>query len=223
MRFCSLIFLAFSVTAASAHFPYIVPEGPAKARVVFSDNLKADEKVPADRLANLKLQAMTDGKADDLMMTLDKKANVYRLDVPGDGVRVVAGTLNYGVLQRGDAKPFLMKYHPKAVFGTWASGGAAAGKIVPMEISPEKDEGKIRFVVTFNGQPLAKAEVSVLVPGEEKPKAVVTDAAGRTELFDKPGQYGVQAKHAEAASGDVDGKKYAEVRHYATLVVTVGK
>ncbi len=223
MRLCTLFLLAVSVSAAPAHFPYIVPEGPNKARVVFSDNLKADEKVPADRLANLNLQLLSDGKADDLALTLDKKANVYRIDVPGDGVRVVAGTLNYGVLQRGDAKPFLLKYHPKTVLGAWANGGASAGKAVPLEISPEKEEGKIRFVVTLNGLPLAKAEVSVIVPGEEKPKAVVTDDAGRTELFDKPGQYGVQAKHAEAASGDVDGKKYAEVRHYATLVVSVGK
>jgi len=219
----SLLVLAVAVPAASAHFPYIVPEGPNKARVVFSDTLKADDKVPVDRLANLKLRLVTGDKAEDAPKTLDKKANVYRVDVPGEAARVVAGTLDYGVLQRGDAKPFLLKYHPKAVFGAWDNTTAAAGKTVPLEVTPVADGGKVRFVVTLNGKPVAKAEVSVMVPGEEKPKAVVTDEAGATESFDKAGPYGVQAKHAEAAGGEVDGKKYAEVRHYATLVVTVGK
>lgn len=218
----SLLVFAVAVPAASAHFPYIVPEGPNKARVVFSDTLKADDKVPVDRLANLKLRMTANAKTDDLTITLDKKTNVYRVDVPGDGARVVAGTLDYGVLQRGDAKPFRLKYHPKAVFGAWADA-AAGGPVTPLEVTPVADGGKLRFVVKFNGKAVAKAEVSVMVPGEEKPKAVVTDAAGATEVFDKAGQYGVQAKHAEAAAGEVDGKKYAEVRHYATLVVTVGK
>ncbi|WP_020468230.1 DUF4198 domain-containing protein [Zavarzinella formosa] len=224
MRFCSLLVLAFSIPAASAHFAYVVPEGPNKGRVVFSDNLKADEKVTVERLANLKLQLVTDGKAEDIAMTLDKKANLYRIEVPGGNARVVAGSINYGVLQRGDAKPFLLKYYPKAIFGDWSNGaGVMAGKAVPLEISPVKDGAKIRFLVTHKGQPLAKAEVSVLIPGEEKAKTVATDETGHTEFFEKAGQYGAQTKHAEATVGEVDGKKYDEERLYATLVVTIGK
>lgn len=224
MRLLSLLVLALVIPAASGHFAFVVPEGPNKGRVVFSDTLKADEKVPVERLANLKLQIVTDGKAEDVVLTLDKKANLYRIEVPGEKARVVAGTISYGVVQRGDSKPFLLRYHPKAVFGEWANGaGVVAGKSVPLEILPVREGGKIRFLVTHKGMPLAKAEVSVLIPGEDKAKAVVTDETGHTEFFEKTGQYGVQTKHAEAASGEIDGKKYDEVRQYATLVVTLGK
>ena len=47
------------------------------------------------------------------------------------------------------------------------------------------------------------------------------NAKGATEV--SYGQYGIQAKHAEAVTGEIDGKKYDEARHYATLVVTLGK
>ena len=220
MRMLSLLFVGLSVSLASAHFAYIVPEGPNKGRVVFSDNLKADEKVPVERLANLKLRLIAEGKADDLAMTHDKKANLYRIEVPGEKTRVVIGTINYGVVQRGDAKPFLLQYYPKGIFGEWSNGASVvAGKTVPLEILPVREGDKIRFQVALKGQPLAKAEVSVLIPGEEKTKTVMTDETGHTEFFDKSGQYAIQTKHAEATVGEVDGKKYDETRHYATLVV----
>jgi hypothetical protein len=63
--------------------------------------------------------------------------------------------------------------------------------------------------------------VSVLAPGETKGKDVTTDDSGLTPEFDKPGTYGAQVRTVEAKAGDKDGKKYDEVRHYATLVVTV--
>lgn len=224
MRWLLPSLLMFSVSAASAHFTYIVPESATKGRIVFSDSLKADEKVPIDKVADLKLQVVQDGKASELTKTIDKKANVYRIDVPGEQTRVVVGTISYGVIQRGDAKPFLLKYHPKAVFGTWANGSSVnAGKAAPFEISPVQDGVKIRFLVLLEGKPVPKAEVSVLVPGDEKAKTITTDDTGHTEFFDKPGQYAVQTKQAQTTTGDVDGKKYDEVRHYATLVVTHGK
>lgn len=224
MRIASLLMLGLSISIASAHFAYIVPEGPNKGRIVFSDNLKADEKVPVERLANLKLQVVSQGKASDLSSTLDKKANVYRIEVPGETPRVVVGTISYGVLQRGDAKPFLLKYYPKTIFGSWSTTAeATAGNSVPFEITPIREENKLHFQVSLKGQPVAKAEVSVLIPGEEKAKTVTTDEKGLTEAFDKLGQYGIQSKNSEASSGEVDGKKYDEVRHYATLVVTLAK
>lgn len=224
MRILSLLAFGLTVSIASAHFAYIVPEGPNKGRVVFSDNLKADEKVPVDRLANLKLKLVADGKADDLTMTIDKKANVYRFEAPGEKTRVVVGTISYGVVQRGDAKPFLLKYYPKAIFGEWSNGaGVSVGNHAPLEVLPVKDGAKLKFQVTLKGQPVAKAEVAVLIPGDDKPKTVLTDETGQTESFEKTGQYAIQTKHSEATVGEVDGKKYEEIRHYATLVVGLGK
>jgi uncharacterized GH25 family protein len=207
---------------ASAHFPFLVPDGPAKGKAVFSDNLKPDPQVPVDRLANTKLVVIADGKATDLAWTLDKRANCYTFEVPGSGTRVVVGTTDYGVLQRGDSKPFLLRYYPKAVFGDLPAVDKA-GDRVPLELVPTVHAGKLRFQAVAGGKPLAKAEVTVLAPGEGKSKIVTTDDAGLTDAFDKPGQYGAQVRLMEEKAGEQGGKKYQEVRHYATLVVTFGK
>jgi hypothetical protein len=154
---------------------------------------------------------------------LDKAANCYTFDVPGSGSRVVVGTTDYGVLQRGDSKPFLLHYYPKAVFGDLpAPEQATAGDRVPLELVPVAAGGKLRFKVIAGGKPLAKADVIVLVPGESTSQTVATDDGGLTPEFDKAGAYGAQVRRVEAKAGDRDGKKYEEVRQYATLVVTLG-
>jgi hypothetical protein len=218
-------FILFALAApGSAHFPFLVPDGPNKGKAVFSDTLKPDSQVPVDRIANTKLSLLADGKATDLTWTLDKTANCYTFEAPGSGARVVLGTTDYGVLQRGDSKPFLLHYYPKAVFGDLpAPEKATAGDKVPLELVPVADGGKLRFKALTAGKPLAKAEVNVLVPGEAKSKIVATDEAGLTPPFDKPGQYGVHVRFTEEKTGEEGGKKYQEVRHYATLVVSFGK
>jgi uncharacterized GH25 family protein len=217
-----LVLALFATSAASAHFPFLVPDGPAKGKAVFSDTLKADKDVPVDRIAATKLVVLADGKAADLAWALDKAANCYTFDVPGSGSRVVVGTCEYGVLQRGDSKPFLLLYYPKAVFGDVPEPDrATVGDKVPLELVPVAAGGKLRFKALAGGKPLAKADVTVLVPGEMKTAIVATDDSGLTPEFDKPGAYGAQVRRVEAKAGDRDGKKYDEARQYATLVVTL--
>ena len=48
---------------ASAHFVFLVPDGPSKGKAVFSDGLKPDkEGVPVDKIANTKLWTVSAGK-----------------------------------------------------------------------------------------------------------------------------------------------------------------
>lgn len=223
-------FLAFAITlaaaaTASAHFPFLVPDGPDKGKAVFSDSLKPDSAgVPVDKIAGTKLAVIDNGKAAELSWTHDKAANCYTFAVPGSGSRIVVGTTDYGVLQRGDSKPFHLRYYAKAIFGDIpVEEKATAGALVPLELIPIVDSGKLRFKVVAGGKPMAKVEVTVLIPGEEKSKVVVTDDAGLTSTFDKSGAYGAYARMAEAKSGEQGGKKYEEVRNYATLVVRHGK
>jgi uncharacterized GH25 family protein len=211
-------------SGAFAHFPFLVPDGPAKGKAVFSDTLKPDKDVPVERITNTKLVVLADGKAADLAWTHDKAANCYTFEVPGTGSRVVVGSTEYGVYQRGDSKPFLLHYYPKAIFGDLpAEAQATAGDRVPLELVPVAAGGKLRFKAVAGGKPLAKTDVSVLIPGETKSKDVQTDDAGLTPEFDKPGTYGAYVRRAEPKAGEKDGKKYDEVRHYATLVVPFGK
>jgi uncharacterized GH25 family protein len=218
----ALVLVLVTASFASAHFPFLVPDGPSTGKAVFSDTLQPDKDVPVDRIARTKLVVLADGKATDLAWTLDKAANCYTFDVPGTGSRVVVGTCDYGVLQRGDSTPFLLLYYPKAIFGDLpAQERATAGDKVPLELVPVAAGGKVRFRALADGKPLAKADVTVLVPGEMKSTIVATADAGLTPEFDKPGAYGAQVRRVEAKAGDRDGKKYEEVRQYATLVVTL--
>jgi uncharacterized GH25 family protein len=223
-RVIAIAVLLAITTAAAAHFPFLVPDGPTKGKAVFSDTLKPDKDVPVERIANTKLVVLADGKATDLVWMHDKATNCFTFEVPGSGSRIVVGTTEYGIFQRGDSKPFLLHYYPKAIFGDLpAEKQATAGDRVPLELVPVVAGGKLRIKALAAGRPLAKADVSVLIPGETKSKDVQADETGLTPEFDKPGTYGAYVRRMEAKPGEKDGKKYDEVRHYATLVVSFGK
>ncbi len=224
-RLLALTTCLITSSVASAHFPFLVPDGPNKGRAVFSDSLKPDNAgVPVDKIAGAKIVVLEAGKATDLSWTLDKKANCYTFEAPGSGSRLVVGIIDYGVLQRGDSKPFRLQYYPKAVFGDIpAAEKATVGDRVPLELVPIIEGGKIRFKALAAGKAMAKAEVTVLIPGEEKAKVVTTDDTGLTPVFEKVGTYGAHTRRVKSNSGERDGKKYAEVRQYATLAVVFGK
>src|SRR5262245_41300318 len=176
---CRVLAIAAScifAASASAHFPFLVPDGPSKGKAVFSDTLKPDNLgVPVDKIAGAKLVVIDNGKATDLAWTHDKTANCYSFEVPGSGSRIVIGTVDYGVLQRGESRPFRLRYYPKAIFGEVLAGEkASVGDRVPLELVPVIDGGKLRFKALAGGKAIAKSEVTVLVPGEEKSKVVTT-------------------------------------------------
>ena len=77
-----------TTAVASAHFPFLVPDGPAKGKAVFSDNLKPDKDVPVDRIANTKLVVMYRRLVNEL--------NLYRR-----ATLAQAGSLPVSSRQRG--------------------------------------------------------------------------------------------------------------------------
>jgi len=210
----------FAAAVAQAHFPFIVPEGDGTAaKVVFSDNLDPDKDVNIEKLDGTKL-TLRDAAGKETPLTWKKGDACYVVSVPGSGARVVYGVTDYGVLQKGDAKPFRLVYYPKATVGGPAA--KAVGGNLKVEIVASGEAGKTRFQVLADGKPAAELEVTVMVPGAPK-KAVKTDKEGFTPAFAESGRYGVYARHTEAKAGEHAGKKYDEVRNYATLVCDVGK
>jgi hypothetical protein len=207
-----------AVAVAQAHFPFIVPEGDGgTARVIFSDDLTPDTKVDIEKLAGTKL-TLRDAGGKDTPLDWKKGDGCYVVTVPGSGPRVVFGVTEYGVLQKGDAKPFKLTYLPKAIVG--GAAAKAVGAPLKVEILVAGTPGKPQFQVTRDGKPAAEAEVTVLVPGGSK-KAVKTDQDGLTPAFEAGGRYGVFARVTEAKAGEHAGKKFDETRYYATLVVDV--
>lgn len=209
-----VVLLAMSV--AQGHFPFVVPDPQGQtAKLVFSDSLEPDSRVKMEKLAGTKLTLRVGGK--DVPLQWKKAESYFALDIPGTGDRVVYGETVYGVLQKGDAKPFKLVYYPKTILGNPLAPEAVIGEKQPLEIVPVGEPGKVRFRVLARGKPLAQAEVSVLLPDGNR-KAVTTDQDGLTPSFEVSGRVGVYARQTLSTPGEHAGLKYEEVRFYATLV-----
>lgn len=208
--------LAFAAVSADAHFVFVVPAKDAKSvRVVFSEDTEPDENVDIGKVAGLKLTGRFAGGKD---APVECKADKHSLtaELGRADPQCVYGTVTYGLMSRKDAKPTLLVYHPKAVFAGCDPKAAVVGETA-LEVVPATDAGKTRFRLLAQGKPVADAEGSVLLPDGKKEK-VTTDKDGYTPAFDQSGRYAVWLRHVEAKAGEHDGKKYEEVRHYATLV-----
>jgi uncharacterized GH25 family protein len=202
---------------AQAHFPFIVPEADGTAaKVVFSDTLAPDNQVMIEKLAATKM-FLRDSGGKDSPLEWKKGDGFYAVKLPGSGPRVAYGVTEYGVLQKGDAKPFRLVYFPKAILG---APGKPVGDPLKVEIVSEKSGAKVRFQVLQGGKPVAGTEVTVLVPDNEK-KTAKTDKEGYTPAYEPKGRYGVFARVTDATAGEFAGKKYEETRFYATLVMDV--
>lgn len=213
----TLAFLTASL--AHAHFPFIVPDG-ASAKVVFSDDLSPDPNVNIEKIAGTKL-TLRDAAGKETALEWKKDNGYYAVAAPGTGPRVIFGVTDYGVLQKGDSKPFKLVYYSKAVLGDASPREAAVGGALALEIVPVGAFGKVKFQVLAAGKPLSEIEVTLLPPAGAK-KEVKTDKDGFSPEFEAVGRYGVVAKRFDVKSGDFAGKKYDEIRNYATLVYDFG-
>lgn len=202
---------------AHAHFVFVVPQKDGKSvQIVFSDSLEPDENVAIEKIAGLKLLGRS---ADGKTTPIDCKKAAHSLTAEFGTIdpKCVMGSVDYGVIQKGDTKPYLLKYHPRAILPGCDQKLATVGETSPIEIIPIAGP-KLVFQVLALGKPLPDAEVTVMVPGDKSVK-VKTDSEGRTQAFEAIGRYGVWTKRTETKTGDVAGMKYDEIRHYATLVV----
>ncbi len=208
---------------AMAHFVFVVPEkGDAAAKVIMSEDLDVDKDVKATTVSGTKL-TLRDADGKDAEIALGKaQENFYELALTGSGQRIVYGTLPLGVRQRGDSKPYRFTYFPKTIIGDAFDPKATVGEKAPVELVPIGKPGAVKFKLLVDGKPSAKNDVTVILPGTEGAKKVVTDENGETPVFTETGRYGAWARTVVPQGGELDGKKYDEFRRYPTLVVDVG-
>jgi uncharacterized GH25 family protein len=212
--------LVGTLAAAQAHFVFVIPDGkdPSKVVIVLSDELAPDEGVSIDKVKGLVLTCRDAGGKD---VPVPHAAGKHELTatLPGSGPRVAFGSVNYGVMQKGEGKAYLLAYHPKAVIGAVAADKLVIGeKGLPVEIVPVAAGSEVRFQFLAAGKAKADSEVTVITPDGKSAK-VKTDATGHTPGFPATGRYGAWAKSVSPTPGEDGGKKYEEARHYATLVV----
>jgi uncharacterized GH25 family protein len=223
----ALCLLLTAAAPARAHFIWLVPESDkGAALMVFSDTLEPDANVPVKKIAHTKLFARGGVKGEALSVQVDEVKDAFRASVakPVEGPLMIAGVCEYGVVSKGKDEPYLLMYYPKTILWPsptkerpeWMFDGTDR---LPLEIVPVFGGKQRRAKVLWHGKPAADVEVVLSVPGAKEPVELKTDQEG---LFEAPepmaaGVYAGRARFVEAKGGELGGKKYKEVRHYATM------
>jgi hypothetical protein len=222
--FAVMIFMIGLTLAAQAHAPYIVAEGgdAAKAIVIFSDELKPDDRIKEatwKKMSGLKLVARN-AAGTETPVEWSQGEHCLKCAAPV-GTQVIYGRVEYGTFAKGENKPMFLVYYPKTILGAIpadAGNVATAG----LDVLPKVEAGKVRFQVLLNGKPTSGIKLSLILPEGAKDKAeATTDEQGLTQAFEAKGRYGVTARFSETKSGESAGVKYETVMHVATLVVDV--
>jgi len=211
------ILLALAASLAQAHFVFVLPDEEGKqARVILSEDLELDENVDPALVDGVKL-VTRDGAGAEGALTLARDGETRLVKLPAKTRGAIHGTLTHGVMKHGP-KPFLVVYHPKACLGYPFGSAARIGAEAPAELVPAGHPGAVRFQLLAQGEPVADAKVTVILPGGER-RVVVTDEKGRTPTFEAAGRYGAWARHILARPGEHAGEAYTEQRHYPTIVI----
>lgn len=214
--FRALLLLAVSAIA-HAHFVFVSADpGNASVRIMMSENLQPD--VDVNIIAGTKLTLRTPGSPDAPIAMVRADKAFFTAQTAGNGTRVIFGISDLGLMSRG--KPHILIYYPKTILGDPFAAQTQLGDAAPVEIIPQGKPGKVVLKLVAHGKPVADGEITlILTNGEEK--KLKTNAEGLTEVIPETGRLAAWARFWEAKPGERDGKKYEELRNYATLVADV--
>jgi hypothetical protein len=212
---------ALAGSPARAHFLFvrILPpaEGGRAAEVYFSELPEAGDPRFLPKIAPTRLWLQTlPGPFEPLKVHV--APDRLRAWLPYTGNVVVVGECRYGVLPRPGQTPFLLRHFPKAIAGNPDELNKALphGKL-PLEIVATIGADGLRLTALRDGKPVPKAEF-VTVDAELKNEKLTADSDGRaTWKPSAPGQYAVYTRSTSKEAGEVEGKKYEEIRDFATL------
>jgi hypothetical protein len=204
----------FAATTAAAQMVYIVPGADRQSfSVVFSETLEPDTRVDIAKLTGASYYPKVAKAQKALAMTAGKHSWLGKAP---QGTNVVLGQATYGLSGNAE-KPALLVYHPKAMFTKSVTETAPATHSV-LEITAEKVGHDTRFRLWYKGKPVANAK-GTLKPPRKDAIELKTDGTGFTSFYHFHGRCLVNMQFTEAASGQHDGADYAEVKHFATLVL----
>jgi hypothetical protein len=209
---------------AQAHFLFIriLPpaEGGRAAEVYFSELTEAGDPRFVNKIAGTELWLQkTPGRFDALK--IHKAADRLRAWLPESGSMVVVGRCDYGVLARPRQTPFLLRHFPKAQAGSPGELNKMKpyGKL-PLEMVAAVEGDGVRLTALKDGKPVPRAEF-VTIDANLANVKLTADEEGRA-LWKPPsaGVYAVYTRDTRKESGEFGGKKYEEIRDFATVAFT---
>jgi hypothetical protein len=213
------LLLAVANASAQAHFLFVricpPAEGGRVAEVYFSEYATAGDPRYIDKVADAQFWLQTT-PGEFRPLALRKLPDRLRAHVPVDGTLMVAGQLDYGVLNRPSGR-FLLRHYSKAVAGSPEQVNRLAPKKTPLEIVATFEQDHVLLTVLLDGKPLPATTVSTVdadLDGEE----LTTDEQGQATFQpDHSGVFCVYASHVNATSSEHQGRSYKEIREFATL------
>jgi Protein of unknown function (DUF3386) len=215
---------ALQASPAQGHFLFIriLPpaEGGRAAEVYFSELAEAGDPRFVNKIAKTELWLQqTPGRF--VTLKVHNAADRLRAWVPEEGAVVVVGRCVYGVLARPRQTPFLLRHFPKALAGPPAELNKmqAYGKL-PLEIVAAFEDDGVRLTALKDGKPVPKAQF-VTVDARLTNVQLTADEDGRA-IWRPPaaGVYSVYTRETRKESGEAGGKKYQEIRDFATVAFT---
>jgi uncharacterized GH25 family protein len=213
--------IAALAVPCEAHFLWVktvTVEGQPQALLLFGES-PADEAYHfPEKLAKAKLWSRaTDGKQTEVAIkVIDTEDRVGLIGPIGDDKAPVLQTSQ----QYGIYGTELLVYHAKHVRGTTPDEVNAAGtsKELQLEIVPHVKGDDVELKVLWDGKPLGGAELTIMVGDQEPVEEKAGDDGRVTFKPEGGGLVGVLANTLEKdKSGELDGKPYKGVSHYASL------
>lgn len=209
--------LAAAGCLASAHAHQVWLEQPEGQNAVlrfgeFGDNLREVSPGLLDKFGKPTATLIT-GKGmqpGDVKKTADGYALPFKA-AAGDAILAEDAAYPLNTYKQGD-KSVTGWYHPAARYIT---GFAEQAPKLVLDIVPTGTPGQLK--VTYQGQPLPKAKVALVVQSGWAREAY-SDAQGLV-AFDMPwqGTYVAEVGHADRTGGERDGKKYDVVNYVTSL------
>lgn len=197
--------------------------GKQSAHVWFGESAAPGEGHLIEKIAATSVWAIAeDGTQTKLQPTVvvadDEGALIAPLKKPPARL---AAEIDYGVIER-DGQPFMLKYYARHIAST-PEGLASVSKDrrLPVDIDAQLKNGRLHLTVLADGKPRPDAEIVAYLP-KGKEFETKTDEQGQAIIDAKQaGFYDIRAKVVDKRNGEFNGKKYAEVRQYATLSLRV--
>lgn len=216
--------LLLTAGAVHGHFIWILPASKGdSARIVWSDNLKPDNKdEPLSMIEKAEvLLRDSEGRVQTLKWMQDK--DTYHVDCPGKGSRTLAVLFDDDKNSRGK---ILMSYVCTTYLADPTGKAAAVGQAkswvrLGVEMLPRLDRGADTYQVLHKGQPVADVRVVVEMPDDQ----VATRQSDKEGLFTfkapRPGLYGFWVRHITKENIERNGKQFTSRRYLSCLVVEV--
>jgi hypothetical protein len=216
--------VAVTASDARAHFLFVHIGPPAEAgraaEVYFSEIATAGDPTFIDKIAHAKLWLQkTPGEFQPLVVR--QAADRLRAVVPMHGSVAVIGECQYGVIARPNQTPFLLRYFPKAIAGRPDDLNRMRPRSESsFEIIASIDGDRITFSALRDGKPLSGA-LFTTVDADLENDEISAGADGKASWTPRsPGRYSVYTRFVAKQAGEVDGKRYDEIREFATLAFT---